>query len=344
MNSVIYLLSVGLLAATVTTSTAQELSTELVTTLKGEFDESSNIPLARDTRGRVYVNRFGIVEVYGSDGEYITTIGREGEGPNEYRRVGQALVLPGDTLWLIDYANGRIVVVDPEEYLEQRTMPIAFMVQGGAALPTGEAVLNCFWPDADRIGYALTTLSSEGTPRATFEEAAYWKGDWEQWHRHVTVTKDGTIWSLPMRYSNLAQAWTADGRSLGEITLGRSWLDDPTTPYSRPAPDSPPFDRIIHFGALGNDLLVSGVTPDSEWRDAFRGTIEIEGRSMYDYDHNDVYDGVLELISTDDGSSLTLRVDWVPWIVFSDGHVLTASRDELGLLEYVVYRVSKEQQ
>lgn len=62
-----------------------------------------------DDSGRIVVFDFGPAELklFGSDGVYLHSIGREGSGPQEYRnRI--LLWLVGDTIALSDMANGRM--------------------------------------------------------------------------------------------------------------------------------------------------------------------------------------------------------------------------------------------
>ena len=52
--------------------------------------------IATDSEGNVYLldMQLSQVYVYSSDGEYLNTIGREGEGPGEFRRAGDMFIAP----------------------------------------------------------------------------------------------------------------------------------------------------------------------------------------------------------------------------------------------------------
>lgn len=71
--------------------------------------------IAVDERGRMYVldGHGPVVRAYAPDGTYVGDIGREGEGPGEYKRPDSGLgVLPDGRLALRDPGNGRITLYD----------------------------------------------------------------------------------------------------------------------------------------------------------------------------------------------------------------------------------------
>lgn len=54
------------------------------------------------------------VYVVAADGKGLSRIGREGEGPAEYRLPGALVPMPGDSTLLLDEANLRLVVIGPD--------------------------------------------------------------------------------------------------------------------------------------------------------------------------------------------------------------------------------------
>ena len=67
---------------------------------------------ARLTDGRIVVANGGTHELrfYSSDGTYLRSAGREGEGPGEFSRMGWVQRMPGDSLFVYDYDLRRIAV------------------------------------------------------------------------------------------------------------------------------------------------------------------------------------------------------------------------------------------
>ena len=71
--------------------------------------------IAVDSRGRIFVGDQQAFQVYafGSDGEFIKSIGSKGEGPGEFSLLSDVRVGPGDSLYAFDLRRGRISTFDP---------------------------------------------------------------------------------------------------------------------------------------------------------------------------------------------------------------------------------------
>lgn len=83
--------------------------------------------LAVDSPGNIYVldGHGPVIRKYGPDGTYMYDVGREGEGPGEYKRPDSGLVFtPDGRLVLRDPGNGRISIYSPDgDYLD--SWPVA---------------------------------------------------------------------------------------------------------------------------------------------------------------------------------------------------------------------------
>lgn len=79
----------------------------IVDTASGLIGAVADLHVAAD--GRVYVSdpQANGVHVFDASGRHVRTIGREGEGPGEFRRLGGLQTL-GDTLVVVDGGNGRL--------------------------------------------------------------------------------------------------------------------------------------------------------------------------------------------------------------------------------------------
>lgn len=69
-----------------------------------------------DSENNIYLldSQLHQVNVYSPDGELIRSIGREGEGPGEFRRPGDMMILPDGNLGVVQSMPGKIVVLTPE--------------------------------------------------------------------------------------------------------------------------------------------------------------------------------------------------------------------------------------
>jgi hypothetical protein len=72
--------------------------------------------VATDPAGNVYLldRQLSEVRVFSPEGDYLRTIGREGEGPGEFRQPTDMFFLPDGNLGVLQLAPGRIVMLSPE--------------------------------------------------------------------------------------------------------------------------------------------------------------------------------------------------------------------------------------
>jgi hypothetical protein len=72
--------------------------------------------IATDADGNVYLldGQLHQVMIYSSNGEFIRSIGREGEGPGEFRRPSDMVLLPGGNIGVMQQMPGKIVMLTPE--------------------------------------------------------------------------------------------------------------------------------------------------------------------------------------------------------------------------------------
>jgi hypothetical protein len=111
--------------------------------------------ITTDPEGNVYLldTQLSEVKVFSSDGAYLRTMGREGEGPGEFRQAQDMFFLPDGNLGVLQLAPGRIVVLSPQgEPMGDYPLP---STQGGASatLVSGHA-----------MGKDLLLVFSENTP------------------------------------------------------------------------------------------------------------------------------------------------------------------------------------
>ncbi len=119
--------------------------------------------------GRVaVVDRGGAeIRVFDSDGQWLRTIGRQGQGPGEFAAAPTIALAPPDTIVALDASAGRFsrFLLDGTLLADQRISP-AGGVSGpgvgsggmpGAVLPTGETVsMGGVWEEVDHPGRDVT--------------------------------------------------------------------------------------------------------------------------------------------------------------------------------------------
>jgi hypothetical protein len=87
-----------------------------------------------DQTGRVYIADFSqnVIHAYEPDGSYLRQIGRDGDGPGEFRRINA--IRPGDHhLHVLDTGSMRIsrFSLDSHEFVDNLSVPFEFQSEGG---------------------------------------------------------------------------------------------------------------------------------------------------------------------------------------------------------------------
>jgi hypothetical protein len=108
-----------------------------------------------DPAGNVYVldRQLSEVKVFSPDGQYLRTIGREGEGPGEFRQALDMFFLPNGNLGVLQLAPGRIVMLSPEGE-----------PMGDHPLPVDESGGTITLIAGQRMGENLLLVVNENTP------------------------------------------------------------------------------------------------------------------------------------------------------------------------------------
>jgi len=134
-----------------------------------------------DAGGNTYLldSQLSEVFVFDAEGNYLRSIGREGEGPGEFRRAGDLFVTPEGNVAVLQRMPGKIVVLTPEgdpldDYPSPRTpegSPL-FFESGGRA---GDGVLLSTRTFARKeasveITEALVRVNRAGEIQTTYRE------------------------------------------------------------------------------------------------------------------------------------------------------------------------------
>jgi hypothetical protein len=105
------------------------------------------------------------ISLFGPEGEYIVSSGREGEGPGEYRSPSAVWEISGDSLAVYDPPLGRVSVLDWNASFVRsvQVRPIRTLVLPSGSFEDGRLfVVNAF-PDPQDYGLATSyTVSTEG--------------------------------------------------------------------------------------------------------------------------------------------------------------------------------------
>lgn len=72
--------------------------------------------VAIDAQGNLYAldSQLSTISVFDRDGKFLRTIGREGEGPGEFRRASQVFVTPENKIAVAQMMPGKIILLAPD--------------------------------------------------------------------------------------------------------------------------------------------------------------------------------------------------------------------------------------
>lgn len=257
--------------------------------------------------------------LFDSTGRFIQTIGRHGEGPNEYRRP-QFVYRIRDSAWIFDEALHRVTSLVPPDSMGP-THLWQFKPYSLLPLPDGTFVLSRgIWG----TGPPLYHVDAGGQQLGVFGDTLpTGTRDW-RWV-HLASTGDGAFWSAP-HYGRLEfQKWGAPGRLVRTLSLDRAYFVE-YTKYARQSPSTPPDPQLIGFWSDSTDALwIVVVVPDPKWPEGLGSPAPGEGGTYYPIEDVDkVFDTVIERVDAETGASLaSWRIDPAvlrviePWILQS---------------------------
>lgn len=173
--------------------------------------------LAVDEEGRIYAfdGQVPALRVYDAQGGFVRTLGREGEGPGEYKQPDPngLAVLPDGRILLNDPGNGRINV-----YLPTGEVLDSWPTRGGMwtdyPLFTGpDGHVRMFFWDRGRGGSALIELSAEGVPLDTVAIPR-----WGYQPPTISARSGGSsqTWNVPFSATSV-WTWSPRGHFIGGL-------------------------------------------------------------------------------------------------------------------------------
>jgi hypothetical protein len=329
----------------------------LVTLGGDEPGALSNPPhqVHQDSRGRFYLlGSFGGMEVpvvYQSNGQFLTALGRIGDGPGEYRMPAALLVGPGDTVYVLDFISRRLTVLSPD-YAAIRSVNFVHRPEMGGKvavlLENGQLATNLDTRGADRerSGSALQVLDRDGRIAHEFDEAPSTpEAGVGGFRRMRTLGPSGHgFWSGTLLFRYRLELWDSTGRRLARLERRPPWFLPYDTLLSR-TPENPPYSHLasVREDTMGRLWAVSFVA-DSQWAEGLSSQpVEGEGGIRFyrtEYPEKTL-DTMIEVIDPVTGRLLvSRRFDGLYPHLISDSLIGRTVYDESGIPAVEIYRVS----
>jgi hypothetical protein len=321
-----------------------------VVTVGGEDGESllgEASFFARDSRGRIFTSTTAdpsSVRVFDGTGAFVTSIGRKGRGPGEFRWVAGVVVLPADSILVLDWGNRHATVFTPE-FAVARTIPMPVQVVQSeyALLGSGFLLLNgrvstsngygspfhVVWLGTGKVrsfGYDGRVI----TPRS--EKLAM--------TRAVSGGREpGYFWTAPRNQYRI-ERWSADGRRVAILERRASWFAsyDDDDPSPGPDPETPPLPMLFSLAEdLAGHLWVFVLVADERWRSALVESRDASHGLHYRLrDYHQYYDTWIEVLDPVGASVVASRR--LPEAVRSSGGIVFQPvQRSSGAWEYHLY-------
>jgi hypothetical protein len=109
--------------------------------------------IAVDRHGNIAVSQWesAQVQIFSSEGRHVRTIGRQGSGPGEFRRIAR-IGFKGDSLWVSDYELSRITMFSQTWEVANTFTVAGPVIEGVSVRPT---IPNAMASDGSLVGEAI---------------------------------------------------------------------------------------------------------------------------------------------------------------------------------------------
>jgi hypothetical protein len=291
--------------------------------------------VVRDARGRFLVA--GAIPptrilVYDTSGRLLTTWGREGDGPGEFRSIGRLVRLPGDSLLVLEGGARRATVLDAAGQFSRRFV-LPFDVVDFTVLTNGQWIASGMAFTTSGVGFPLHRLTRDGAIESSFGgDLTVLPGRPSAVQRVITRDHEGGFWAArPDRYE--IEHWTAtSGRDtyLDRIT---SWFPDREFEGARNTWRDPPYP-FLHalYVDAGGRVWTLGRAPKPSFKPTPKAWGPLSTMSMAEEAFVEVIDPVTGVLLA------TRRFPWIGVAFTDQGLIVSFRYDDDGVMVVDLWR------
>ncbi len=184
-----------------------------------------------DDDGNLYMldSQLNEVKVYDADGEYLRTIGREGEGPGEFRNAFNLFRIPGGNIGILQVAPGKIINLTPDgepagEYpIPEPKADEGFRTLFSAAYAGDNLAMMYALNSGDQTGFTqksvLSLIDGKGGEKRLHDQASRMEAanalisekEWDSFRNRWTAAKDGRTFACVDFGQYRINVWGPDG-------------------------------------------------------------------------------------------------------------------------------------
>lgn len=302
-----------------------EIALELVAELGGEDDEGyvgEFTVVSRSSEHYFIRDLFipGEVKVFDLQGRFVANLGREGEGPGEFRGGSAMQVSRGDSLLLIDTALQRLSVFGPDlELARSWQTPFSPEDQTFISFEDGSLLFTGSFGSRDLVGIPHHHFDRQGNRLTSFgDPVGRYSPGGNQFLRFLARSTGNSVWVAHHEEYRLTR-WTLSGERLAQLNLFREWFEEASveTSIRSQRPTYAPRSSIQGISEDAEGLLwVVGTAPDLDWE----GVVGPEGRTGNSVE---VYDSMVEVLDPASESLIASRrfTEGVIWGFLDSNHV-----------------------
>lgn len=199
-----------------------------------EWPDPGMGPVGQDSRGRLYTSvggsvGGGMILAWGSDGQFLDSIGRPGEGPGELPSTSLVPYIgPGDSLHVISYH--RLTVFGPD-YRFARTVARPEVSRtphiGTCILPDG-AFFSVGPTAGSSINHRFTVMAPDGEVVRSFGAVTLGTRELDRNTPQVACTGEGTVWTVAEpagAETYVLELVHRDGTALKQLRRTAEWAE-----------------------------------------------------------------------------------------------------------------------
>lgn len=250
--------------------------------------------------GRIYVmaNMDPFIQVFSPGGRFLQIVGREGDGPGEYRTIS-GVHFVGDSVYVLDGRQSRLTVLDAQ-YEVVRTARLAVSPGTTSALwPKGSIAINAGVADPDLLGTPIHVVdATTGNRRFALDGGSVrYRGDrFLNYIRILEASSDGSLWSARLNVYQIDR-FGPDGERRTRLTHSSDHFPGGPGGVTTPETGPVPYIADIEEADSGRLWVVQNV-PDAEWQDGIVLGEGPHGSRIVDYHaYMDTVIDVIDVVS-----------------------------------------------
>ena len=282
--------------------------------------------VATDSKGRFYVSDADRtrIAVFGANGLLIRTIGREGDGPGEFRQITRITVTRGDTIRVYESVPPRESIFAPtHDFVRLRPAPRSML--SFAMLSDGRLVGNIVSGQPDLVGLPLHLTDSTGAIALSFgsDDPVFRAGMQGLLNRSVTLDSDDAVYAAHSQAYKIELWSLRSGKLLREYSRSVSWFKPRTQmPDIEKGIEPPPHTEDVFRAADGFLWMNIQRADRTFWFAIVAGGLH--GKTVNDV--NKYLDSTFEVVDPIGGRVLaSRRFDEPSYSMFRDGLVFSPS-------------------